>query len=330
MDYKRRIEKVKEYFLKKKLSGCLIIGRPNIFYLTGLDGIEGILFLSRKEVLFFTPSLYYQQAIDTKKEIGVEKLKNLKKILKEYKRIGFLDSEVSVSTIKRWEKKYSAYFHPLRDFIKEMRSVKDKEEIELIKKSENIAKEIMRKVKEILKEGMEEYEVVVEIKYLMGKNKVDEAFPTIVASGINSAYPHHKPANKKIKKGEPVIVDLGVNFSGYKSDITETFFIGRIPCRWRKIMDKVKEVQRICIELVKEGVKAEEIYKKSIEIFKKDKLEKYFIHGLGHGVGIEVHELPVIGGNSRDILRKGMVFTIEPGIYLPGEGGVRMERMVYL
>lgn len=329
MDYKKRIEKVRQYISKKRLNGCLILSQPNIFYLTGIKGIEGILFVG-KRTLIFSPPLYYQQIIDMGKNIEVEKYQNLKKFLKDYKKVGFLEDEVSFSTFKRWKKNYRCDFYPLKDFIKEMRAVKENEEIMLIKKSENIVKEIMRKTGSILKEGITEYEVSMEIKYMMGKKKVNEAFPTIVASGINSSYPHHIPQNKKIKKGEPVIIDMGVDFSGYKSDITETFFIGEIPDEWLKIIKKVKEVQEICCGEAKEGVEAEKIYKKAVEIFKKDKIEKYFIHGIGHGIGIEVHELPFLGKKSRDILKKGMVFTIEPGIYIPGEGGVRFEKMVYI
>ena len=189
----------------------------------------------------------------------------------------------------------------------------------------------MQKIKEELKEGMTELDVEAEIYYLIRKyGGRKEAFSPIVASGKHSSYPHHKNQNRAIKMSEPIVIDMGVDFSGYKSDLTGTFFHGKIPKNFKKIHNAVRNVQKKCEEFAKEGVAASEVHKLAVSIFEKDGLSKYFVHSLGHGVGIEVHEKPVLNFKSKEILKNNMVFTIEPGIYISGEGGVRLEKMIFL
>jgi len=335
MFYQNRIEKVRESLERRKLSSCIITGTPNIFYLTGLLEIEGLLFISTKEIIFFTTPLYYQESLDkikyNKTHIIQETGRAFKKVISKFKKVAFIDSEISFATFSRLNKKISSNFIPVPDFIKTIRVVKDEQEIKLIKKSMSIAKKVMQKIKEEFKKGMTELDVEAEIHYLIRKyGGRKESFPPIVASGVHSSHPHHKNQNRTIKMDEPIVIDMGVDFSGYKSDLTSTFFPGKIPENFKRIYNTVKNVQKKCEEFAKAGIAASEVHKLAVSIFEEAKLSKYFIHGLGHGVGIEVHENPVLSPKSKEILKNNMIFTIEPGIYIPKSGGIRFEKMIFL
>lgn len=156
----------------------------------------------------------------------------------------------------------------------------------------------------------------------------DKAFETIVASGQRGAMPHGSATGKRIKKGELVVVDAGARFSGYNSDMTRTYCCGRADRERKKVFDAVLSAQQRAIEKVRSGVCAKEVDRAARDHIKKAGYGKYFCHGTGHGVGLDVHERPSIGPASDDVLEDGMVITIEPGIYIPGLGGVRIEDMV--
>ena len=340
MDYQKRIEKVREHLSGKKFPVLVVTGMPNIFYLTGLLGIEGILIVSMKEICFAVPDLYYEQAVDIFARLETKpddlnilkyKRRGFRRLVSGFRKIAFIDSDVSYAGLCRFRKAAEGKFFPVSDFIKQLRAIKEDEEIERMHKALRIAKKVMRHVRSQIKEGITELDIAAEIAYrtrLFGGKS--EAFPTIVASGMHSAYPHHLPGKRAIKKDEPVVVDLGVDFEGYKSDITETFFIGRLPDELNFVYKTVSNVQKQCVCFAKEGKSASDVYRFAVEMLEREKLAKYFIHGLGHGVGIEVHEEPVLSRKSTSVLKKNMVFSIEPGVYIPGTGGVRLERMLFL
>jgi len=175
---------------------------------------------------------------------------------------------------------------------------------------------------------MSEKDLRIEIeRFLRLKGDIDLAFPTIVASGKNTAFPHHQSSNKKLSN-EILLIDLGSKYYGYCADLTRLFFWGKIPILLRKIYDTVRKAQEIGIKKIKDGVKASAVDKAAREIIDKKGWSKYFGHGLGHGVGLCVHEPPMIGPNCNRILKEGMVVTIEPAIYLSNKFGVRLEDMV--
>lgn len=335
MDYKKRINKIREEIEKRKIEKLIIRNPSHIFYLTGLLEIEGIILIDKKDISLFIPEMYYQETLDNigynKKILNLYKYirKNLKQKLSSSK-VHFINTEFTISSLKSFENEFNCKLSPVDDFVLEIRMVKDEEEIQLISKAKEIAKKTLYKVKENLKEGMTEIDIVSEIHYYLRKlGARRESFSPIVASGMNTSYPHHKSKNKAIKMGEVMIIDLGADFCGYKSDLTETFFLGKVSKAMEKIYNIVMDVQKYCIDYIEENrnrkITGKYIHRKAIEIFKKYNLEKYFIHGLGHGVGIDVHEKPVLNSKSKDILKERVVFTIEPGLYIPGLGGVRIE-----
>jgi Xaa-Pro aminopeptidase len=339
-NFLKRIEKVREFIENKKID-CVFTKNPsNIFYLTSLLDIEGYLLIDKNNTYFFTSPLYLYESLDSsgynkkiKKHIIIKKLENktFQKFLSGYKKTGFINTEISYFSFKNLQKDTNSKLIPVEDFFLDIRKIKDEEEIKLIKKAKEISEKVLGKIKITIKEKIKELDIVAEIKYQLIKNGArKESFEPIVASGINSSYPHHKSQNKEIKNGEVIVIDMGVDFCGYKSDLTGTFFCGRVDDEVKKIYKIVDETRKLCIESVeKENVRAFDLYKKAVENFKKYNLEKFFLHGLGHGIGIDVHEKPYLNKKGNEKIEKGFVFTIEPGIYLPGKFGIRLESMVF-
>ncbi len=335
MNYKNRIEKVREYLDGKKITSLLVKGPANLFYLTGLLETEGFLILNKKETTFFAPQMYYQESIDNREryeDVNIQEYKpgDFRKFLGRYKKISFIETEFNYLSVVTFQKKYGLKVNPLPDFIKELRMLKDEDEIGLIKKALEINLKVLKLIKKKVTSDRTETDIAGEIHYLIRKyGGRREAFEPIVASGVHSSYPHHKNRNTAIKAGEPLVIDSGVDFGGYKSDLTRIFFPGgRIEKRIKDIYKILEEVKTKTEEFAKPGLTGKEVHNYALNIMKKYKVEKYFIHGLGHGVGIDIHEKPLLNPTSKDTIQKGCVFTIEPGIYIPHLGGIRLEDMV--
>lgn len=216
-------------------------------------------------------------------------------------------------------------FHPLSSVMRELRMRKDKGEIEAM---EHAAKVVDRVFEEILTWdilGMTEKELALKIELRIRELSDGISFEPIVASGENGANPHHEPGNRRIRKGDMLILDYGARWKGYCSDITRTVAVGRPNEKLIEIYDIVKEAQEKAFRAVREGVKAKEVDRAARETISKAGYGEYFTHRTGHGLGLDVHEEPYIGPDGEVVLENGMTFTIEPGIYLPGLGGVRIE-----
>jgi Xaa-Pro aminopeptidase len=212
------------------------------------------------------------------------------------------------------------------------RAVKDALEIAQIRKSMQIVEKVFMQVKKQLKKKTwTELELAKFIR-LAGHHlgAEDVSFPPIVASGRNAAIPHHHPSNKKLKPSESIIIDFGFKYKGYCSDFTRTVFLKRVPLRLERIYNQVEKAYLKSLESAKIRLRASRLYQTAAKILAEKRLEKYFIHNLGHGTGLEIHELPNLSPESKDILKEGMVFSIEPGVYIPRIGGVRVEDLVYL
>ena len=340
MELEKRIEKLRQFILNKKIDSLFTKNQSHIFYLTGLLEIDAFLIIDIENLYLFVSPLYLQESLDCfgcNKKINnlyIKELKNrnFQKFLSRYKKVGFLETEISYHFLKTIKKQIKTELTGIdEDIILNMRMKKDKEEIEFIKKAEEITKKTMEKIKEEIKEGINELDIVAEIKYQLIKNGArKESFEPIVASGINSSYPHHKSKNKKIKNGEVIVIDMGADYCGYKSDLTESFFCGKVNNEIKKIYNIVEETRKICIEYCEnENLKGKDIYLRAFENFKKYNLEKFFIHGLGHGIGIDVHEKPYLNKKGNCRIEKNFVFTIEPGIYMPGKFGIRLESIFF-
>jgi len=328
MDYPRRISRVREYLARKKLAACLITGTPNIFYLTGLLRVPGILLVDKNASTFFTPAMFLAESRDNPGHKGVEILayEKFARVLKSLLKTGFIDSETTVARLDSWRGQGRGPWVACPDFVQEIRMVKEEPELVLIRRAGRITRQVAGRVAGRLKEGVTELDIAAEVLYEVrraGGNA--EAFAPVVAFGPNAAHAHHEPGRKRLRKNEPALIDVGAEVAGYKSDATRTLF----PCgrsrELREIFRLVREAERRCVAKARPGVCGGAVHTLAVEYFRDRGVEKYFTHGLGHGVGIEIHERPALNAASRDILRANMVFTIEPGLYLPGVGGVRLE-----
>ena len=213
--------------------------------------------------------------------------------------------------------------------IENLRMVKDQEELKRIKRSTNLADKAQRFTRYLVEcgKGLTEKEVASEIDYFMRRKNIQEnSFGTIIASGSNSAFPHHSNSNKRLKNGEPVVCDFGAFIDGYCSDITRTYFVGgETSDYWKQRYNLVLEAQQKSFQEVFDGQTGHNIDSAGRNHLREKGYAKYFIHGTGHGFGLEVHEAPSITFKSKDVLRENMTITIEPGIYIPKKGGIRIE-----
>lgn len=242
---------------------------------------------------------------------------------REVNQIGF--DLLKYDTFKKIRKNYEAEYIRNPDLIWDLRKTKTEKEIEMIKKSGEIASKGMKKAAELIEPGRRELQIAAEIEYEMRKlGSEGTAFDTILASGENSRFPHIEPTDRKLKEEELVIVDLGAQWKGYKSDMTRTFAI--YPnSRQKKILEITKKAQEIALNEVKANIKAKRIDETARKVFREENYEKFYLHGTGHGVGLNIHEPPTLNASSGDTLKENMIITVEPGIYIQNEGGVRFE-----
>ncbi|MEW5994305.1 MAG: aminopeptidase P family protein [Candidatus Hadarchaeota archaeon] len=234
----------------------------------------------------------------------------------------------SRDSIRKIRNFHQAGYRELPGLVLELRMIKSADELVLLKKSAKIAVKGMEKAAELVEPGRTELEMAAEAEFEMRKaGSEGTSFPTIVASGRNSWLPHAQATEKKLAKGELVVVDMGATVEGYCSDMTKTFTLS--PTRRQlKLLGIVKRAQGAALSKVRPGVKASDIDGAARQVIARAGHARFFPHGMGHGVGMEVHEPPSLSPVSKDILREGMVITVEPGAYLPGVGGVRWEDMV--
>jgi Xaa-Pro aminopeptidase len=240
--------------------------------------------------------------------------------------IGF--DRIKPETIKKLRGAYEASYHEIPELVWDLREIKTKKEIGWLRRSAKIAQRGMKRAEEFIEDGRSELEIAAEVEYEMRKSGSEGAsFNTIVASGKNSWLPHAGATGKRLRRGELVIVDLGATYRGYASDMTRTFALG--PTRKQKNLVRVaKRAQRVALRRIKDGVEAAKIDEAARMIFRRAGYERFCLHGSGHGVGLDIHEPPSLSMESEDILRRGMVVTVEPGVYVRGVGGARFEDMV--
>jgi len=335
MHYISRQKKLLKILESKSLDALIIKKKQNIFYLTGAKGDDAILFVSPKKKLLITDSRYKEEYAKSLKKCTLKVVKysevasNIKDICKKTnsKRIGFESKSFSYSEYAALKKELkNKRLVPARDIVESLRMVKDDQEVKCIKEACKIGCKIMDHAIKILKPFDSEERVKNNIDAYIAKNGFKKAgFEIIVASGKRACMPHASASIKIIRRGDMVIIDLGAMNCGYNSDLTRTVFLGRIERKYRRIYSIVLDAQKKAIENIRPGIKAKYIDYISWQYILDKGLGKYFNHNLGHGIGLEVHEKPAISRNSNVILEKNMVFTVEPGIYIPGYGGVRIE-----
>lgn len=335
VNQKTKIDKIREKFDKFKIDAILITHLPNIRYLTGFSGSSAICIITKNDAFFLSDFRYKEQVKHQvklfKKFIASGKtsldLIQEKKLFDKVKRVGFEADHTSFSLVLELKNKFKKInFIPTENFIEEIAAIKTQDEVENIRRAIKISEKVFNEILNMIKPGISEIDIASEMTFLHRKFGAEkDAFDIIVASGWRSALPHGVATNKKIKKGELVLIDFGCVYNGYHSDITRTISIGKASSEARKIYQIVLDAQTKAIENAKSGLKASQLDFIARNHIKRNGYGRFFGHSLGHGIGTEIHTLPRISPRSNYILQNGNVITIEPGIYIPNFGGVRIE-----
>ncbi len=331
-----RIGNLQDFIVKEELDAILITGKENLFYFTNSSPVlGGYLFVTADDALFIVPELEYEEAKDTSK-VPVEKFKTGKELYErlssfKLKKLG-IEGRTSFSTLRTLEEKLGVRdFVPVDEVIKELRIIKTPEEIELIKAACGIADMAMMAALEEISEGKREREIAAKMEYVMKMNGAEKpAFDTIIASGWRAALPHGLASDKRIERGDLVVIDEGALYRHYNSDTTRTIVVGSPNEKQKDIYYAVLEAQRKGVEAAKPGITAKELDTIVRDVIAEYGYGDYFIHSTGHGVGLEIHEWPGVSQFDETELRPGMIITIEPGIYIPKFGGVRIEDTVLI
>jgi len=316
-----------------KFDGCLIEDPTDLLYLTGLQLSAGIIGVTSKKIKLFVDGRYFEYC-SKHSPFPVELISKeaVEKFLVKAKEIAFDSVLTSVDRFEQLKKQYSTRLRPVPQILKKARAVKDEAELKAMEKSAKLCWKGFEHVKKILKVGITEREVALAFEIFCRENGAEKlAFDPIIAFGKNSAYPHYHPGNVKLKKGDLVLVDIGVSLDHYHSDMTRTVFFGKPDPRLVLLETVVKKAHGAAIAICKAGVKVGDLDKAARKVIAAAGMEEMIVHSLGHGIGLETHEFPRLKykGDDHDvILEADMVITIEPGLYLPGVGGIRYEDTV--
>lgn len=337
MNLERKRAPLRKILDLHQLDGIIFLSQENMRYLSGFTGSDGAFLITKKEAFFLSDSRYWTQAEDEVRECQIirykKKIDGLISLLldSKLKRIGFESSSMPFSFYQSLFESLRGQIEllPLEKELRNMRALKDEEELSLMQSAIGIASEAFLYTLSLLKEGVEERALSLEMEFFMKKKGAEATgFDIIIASGDRSALPHGRASGKKIEKGDVVLIDFGSRFKGYHSDQTRTVFLGHVSSEQRKIYEIVKEAHDRAIEKICPGIPITEVDQEARTYIQSKGYGEYFGHGTGHGIGLAVHEDPVVNSENQDILQEGMVFTIEPGIYIPHWGGIRIEDMV--
>lgn len=339
-----RLEKLRGLLSEQELDAILISIPENRRYISGFTGSWGYLFVTHKDAVVCTDFRYVEQAGRQSQGFSVQRVGGvsdwLLNLLSELgaKRIGFESGNISVATYNTFLKMFEKATGDPKpelvatvDLVEKQRAVKDSKELALLERAIEITDRAIEKVREVLKPGLTEAHIAWELEKNMREGGAEGlSFDIIVGAGPNGSMAHHRADDTIIKQGEPIVIDMGCTYEGYASDLTRTLFIGNPDDKFRQIYDIVLEAQISAEEQVRSGMTGEQVDAIARKIIDDAGHKENFGHSLGHGVGLEVHEHPRVGPKADDLLQNNMVFTIEPGIYLSGWGGVRIEDMVVL
>jgi Xaa-Pro aminopeptidase len=332
-----RIKALRDSMSKNRLDGYLVSNETNILYLTDAVGTSALWIPAEGENLLYVYPVNYESVKASAKNCQVTLVKRsedpYRKLAEQIqqaklKRIGF-DTLNATSYLTVRKSLKGTRIKPSGKLVQDLRAVKEPAELAAMNKAAEITDEGVKTALKMMKPGMREYELAAEMEYCMRKlGSEGTAFDTIVASGARSAFPHGGCTDRKILEGEFIVIDVGAKYGNYRADITRTYMIGKPSPKQKKMYEVVKEAQQKAFEKIKVGVRNSEVDAAARKVIEKAGFGPYFVHGLGHGVGLDVHEAPTLNAESRERLKAGNVVTDEPGIYIVGYGGVRIEDTV--
>jgi len=355
-----RINKFTKLIKTQKLDGFIVTNPINIYYLTGFRGVSPT---ERETLLVFNPRptlitarLYQNEAsklksdnlsviiVDERKKI-IDSIRDLLRVglpaealrsefsgSKTSAKVGFEEHNLTYSEFNEFKKGLKELkLIPIKHLVEDLRSIKSGDEINNIEKAQKISQSAFAQIIKLIKPGQTEAELAEKLASIIKNLGAQSlAFESIIASGPNSALPHYVTGRRKIKKGEVLLFDFGAKYKNYSADLSRTVFVGIASDKYKNIYRHVNRVQKKAIESITHDLKASEAFHLANNLFKKHNLHQNFIHSLGHGIGLQVHEKPHLGKKSKERLKEGMVFSVEPGLYFAGWGGVRIEDLVVI
>jgi len=335
----QRINALKQKaFEEKNFEGFLITNEINALYFAGCLGLACLFIPKTGESTAYVYNVNYEQAKAEVKGLRVEMVKRnenlMAKVAKEVKACKVKKLAVDMLSYENYqslkkELKGETKLKVKGNIVWELRKVKDEKELEFMRKAAELTMEGMKAAYETIKPGVKEYEAAAEIEYAMRKKgSWGTAFDTIIASGARSAFPHGGCIDREIRSGDLVVIDIGAAYCFYRSDMTRTLVAGKPSEKQRKLYEIVKTAQEKASQTIRHKIKAKEVDAAARKVIEDAGYGEYFVHGLGHGVGLEIHEPPTLSSESKDVLAAGNVVTNEPGIYLVGYGGFRIEDTV--
>ncbi len=329
-----RIEKLRSLLESGSLDALLLAGSVNRRYASGFTGSAGAVMISRENAWLITDFRYTQQASVQCPGFTIVTLKSEEKLhdwVSEHgcHRIGFEADTWTIDAFEPYKSLSETQWIPIQNDLMKLRVVKEAEEIESVEKAAAIADHGFQHILKFIRPGITENEVALELEFFMRKAGASGlSFDSIVASGERSSMPHGVASDKVLHDGDLLTLDFGCVVDGYCSDMTRTLVVGKASLEQKKIYDIVLQAQLASLEMVKVGVRCSEVDQAGRSIIDAAGYGPQFGHGTGHGVGLEIHEYPRVAASSETPLSAGMIITIEPGIYLPGFGGVRIEDLI--
>lgn len=330
MDRETRLNKIRKAMQENGWQGFLVSKPENVFYLSGFTG-EGVLLIGETEMVILTDPRFTEQAEMEASGwlVVVGERKDAAKYLADAKKVAFESHHLTYREYQVWLEVLGDRLEPALYLVEKFRMIKEEAELELLKKALAIGDAVFSQVLNEIHVGAEEEELACFIQERLRREGCEkEAFPTIVASGHRSALPHGRPSSKTLELGELVIMDFGGFYKGYAGDMTRTVAVGKSCARIRSIYTAVLDAQLTALDAIRSGVSCREVDEAARCVLRRHGLERFFTHSTGHGLGLEVHELPAVGAKSQDVLEEGMVITVEPAVYIRGWGGVRIEDVV--
>ncbi|AWE07941.1 Xaa-Pro dipeptidase [Lysinibacillus sp. 2017] len=328
-----KLAKLRQALIDNKIDALLITNEYNRRYMTGFTGTSGVAIVSQNDAVFITDFRYTEQAAEQVKDFRIVEHKGtiFEEVAKQaasmgVKTIGFEKDAMHYGTYEVYKAAVNADFVPVSGLIEKIRLIKTPEEINIIKVACEIADNAFTHILDFIKPGKTELEVSNELEFFMRKQgATSSSFDTIVASGLRSAFPHGVATEKVIETGDFVTLDFGAYYNGYISDMTRTIAVGQPSDKLVEMYNAVQESQALALEKVGPGMTGIQADAVARDYLKSKGLGEAFGHSTGHGIGLEVHEGPGLSFRSETVLEPNMVVTIEPGVYIPGIGGVRIE-----
>lgn len=332
---KDRITNLRNRLAAQNIEAFLLCKPENVRYLSGFTGGDDArLFITGQHKYIISDSRYREQIARESPDWDLIEEKNfdssqLSLLAANFTNLGFESQALSYDTYQSLASKLKAELIPLTGLVETDRVIKDEEELILIRKAAAIGDEVFKEIVSQIRPGLSEREIASQIAYLLRQKGCEkEAFATIVVAGENAALPHGSPGQTLITDGNMITMDYGGFYQGYLADMTRTVAVGKMPPDFYDKYMAVLEAQELGVSLVKAGISCKYLDKAVRNRLQQFGLDEYFLHGTGHGVGLEVHEQPTVSQRSDAILLPGMVITIEPGIYIKGWGGIRIEDTV--